>query len=473
MTRPTPHTASRPRLSPISCILAVLVVAGSASRGDVAQQQSALTAPWVMHKIDNAMWNHNSLSPGDVNGDGYMDYAVIHEGPDKYTFILHPGKHGDVKAPWEKVVVGHSVNPEYSDFGDFDGDGQLDIVGVGGEGAGAKIFWGPESSRVTDPHAWQDSGVIEGTRNRGHFLYVRTRDINRDGAPDIVIGGRVQGTHNLKNMKGKRTAGIIWIEAPADRNDRRDPAKWIIHDIDSKSLSGHSFEFCDVDGDGDEDIINCNADWNTRESQEHVVWYENPGAESDTQKRPWKRHTIYEGSEFFSKPRIAVGDLDNDGRVDFCVPTSDAIFYFRKTSVSPVTWERIVIAKDETTKWLQRPLAMADVNADGKLDLVGMLIYDFKKKLPADKAAVYAMTYDGTRPTSDNWSTHVIKWGDGTPKTGEWHGEKWDHCRFVDVDGDGDIDIVGNCEEHHDEDHRAIIGVVWFENPRISSSGHR
>jgi hypothetical protein len=56
--------------------------------------------PWTMHKIDNAMYNHNSLSPGDVNGDGYTDYAVIHEGTGKYTF----------------------------QFSDVDGDGDEDII---------------------------------------------------------------------------------------------------------------------------------------------------------------------------------------------------------------------------------------------------------------------------------------------------------------------------------------------------------
>jgi len=28
---------------------------------------------WPMHKIDNTLWNHNSLSPGDVNRDGFTD----------------------------------------------------------------------------------------------------------------------------------------------------------------------------------------------------------------------------------------------------------------------------------------------------------------------------------------------------------------------------------------------------------------
>jgi hypothetical protein len=104
------------------------------------------------------------------------------------------------------------------------------------------------------------------------------------------------------------------------------------------------------------------------------------------------------------------------------------------------------------------------------MDLVGMLIHDFNGKLPADKAAVYLMTYAGNRPAADNWSTQVIKWGDGVDGQRKFRGEKWDHCRFTDVDGDGDIDIVGNCEEHYDARRKTIIGVVWFENPRISSS---
>ena len=421
--------------------------------------------PWTMHKIDNAMWNHNSLSPGDLNGDGYADYAVVHEGTEKYTFILHPGKGGDPKAPWEKVIVGAGVNPEYSDFGDFDGDGRLDIVGVGGHGAAAQIFWGPESSRVTDPKAWTLS-LLPQTENRGHFLYVLTRDINRDGAPDIVIGGRVQGTESLENMEGKRTAGMLWMEAPADPKDRRNPAKWLIHDIDTKTKGGHGFQFSDVDGDGDEDIISCNADWNTREEEEHVVWYENPGSASPGQKQEWPRHMIYQGNEFYSKAAVALGDLDGDGLVDFCVPSANEIFYFRKTGLKPVAWEKIIIPKDEKARWLQRPLAMADLNGDGKMDLVGMLIHDPKGKLPTTKAAVYLMTYEGTRPTADNWTTHVIKWGDGASGGRMFKGEKWDHCRFVDIDRDGDLDIFGNCEEHYNEKRETVIGVVWFENKK-------
>jgi len=239
-----------------------------------------------MHKIDNHWWNHNSLSEGDVNRNGYTDYAIVHEGPNKFTFILHPGKDGNPKVPWRKVIVGRSQRkPEYSCFGDFDGDGFLDIVGIVELDRGAKIFWGPETSRVTDPEAWEDGGAFKQTQNRGHFLWVKAKDINRDGAPDIVMSGRVQGSHGQENIEGKPTAGIVWLEAPAKKRDRRDLSKWRIHDIDSKTKGGRGFEFSDVDGDGDEDIVNCSADWNTPVSEVRVVWYENPGSASPAQKK--------------------------------------------------------------------------------------------------------------------------------------------------------------------------------------------
>ncbi len=441
-------------------------------RANLAAMQAGRPG-WPMHKIDSRLWNHNSLSPGDVNRDGNTDWAVIHEGPDKYTFLLHPGTDGDVTAKWRKVIVGEGTNPEYSDFADFDGDGNLDIVGAGGHGAGLKIFWGPEPSEVADPDAWTDSGVMESTRNRGHFLYVQSRDINTDGAIDMVVGGRVQGTHSLEDVAGRRTAGIIWIEAPADRRDRRDLSKWTIHDIDPLTKGGHGFIFLDVDMDGDEDIINSNADWNTTQAEETIVWYRNPGPRSAKQKEPWPAHLIYRGPEIYSKGQLAPGDLDNDGLTDFCVQTEKSVFYFRRAGVDPVLWRRIVIPKPVITQWLARPTKLADINADGRLDIVGMLIHDEKGNLPADKASVFWMSCTGEEPAADNWATHVIKWSDGVNTGKHYQGEKWDHCRFADVDDDGDIDIVGNCEEHYtinDGQKATTIGVAWFEN---QLSNHR
>ena len=40
--------------------------------------------------------------------------------------------------------------------------------------------------------------------------------------------------------------------------------------------------------------------------------------------------------------------------------------------------------------------------------------------------------------------------------------------RFVDLDGDGDLDIIANCEEYYEKlngKQKTLLGVVWFENP--------
>lgn len=112
---------------------------------------------------------------------------------------------------------------------------------------------------------------------------------------------------------------------------------------------------------------------------------------------------------------------------------------------------------------MPRPTKVVDLNGDGRLDIVGMLIHNWGWTDPS-KAIVFWMEYTGEKPGVDNWVTHVIKWSDRYSPAGEFNGEKWDHCRFRDIDRDGDLDLIGNCEEYYNENRNTILGVVWFEN---------
>jgi len=413
--------------------------------------------PWRMYHVDRQFWNHNSLSPGDVNGDGYDDYVVIHEGPDKVTIVFHPGDPEKIYEEWPKVVISEGNNVEYAYFGDLDGDGNLDVAYANGGKADINIIWGPDKSQANDPSAWKDGGAIPASTHQGHYVFLETYDVNQDGALDIVTGGR-------RHSSGKLN-GLAWYEGPPDKNDRRDPSQWKMHSIDPDLGSGHGFVIDDLDQDGDADFVVANADWDTPDHEEAVLWYENPGPGSNNVYNPWKKHTIFKNHMFFAKPQVGIGDLNQDGKKDIVAQADNYVFYIEQQGNTD-EWKVNTINKPEMTRWVNRPIKVVDLNNDGKLDIVGMTIHNYGYT-PKNIASVFWMEYVGDHPGTDNWQTHAIKWSDGIFSGKQFQGEKWDHMRFIDLDEDGDLDILGNCEEYYNPNRKTLLGVVWFENPTI------
>jgi len=443
--------------------------------------------PWPMHLIAGSWRGANSLAPGDVDADGDVDYLTNYEFDQRYVLSLNPGPGPAQSLPWPQVQLfppgggappqGQGVNAEHTWLTDVDGDGNLDaVVAQGGsllefwEGSspGVRVFFGPGPDRATDPFAWVDAGRFPITTTFGQFHFVRAKDLDGDGVEDIVAGGRrsdLFGTY----------AGIVWFEAPDDPARRRDLGAYTLHRLAPGHLSGHGFVWSDVDDDGDDDLVDANGDFDTPESEEALMWYENPGATSTALRAPWSLHEIWRSPTFHTKPQVAVGDLDGDGLEDLVTMTEHSTQVFRKTSTDPVAFERIGVPKHPATDWLTRPVRMADVDGDGRQDLVGMLTHR-GGTIPRDRAAVFWMSYTGDRPGASNWTTHVIRWGSGLTALIPEFGEKWDQVDVRDVDGDGDPDLVANCEEwwsliglevapyFQPQPTPSTVAVVWFEN---------
>ena len=221
---------------------------------------------------------------------------------------------------------------------------------------------------------------------------------------------------------------------------RRDLAQWRVHEIDGNQLSGHQALPTDVDEDGDDDIVLANADFDTPDDREEVVWYENPGNDTEAQRGSWRKRQIYKSPDFTVKPQLGIGDLDDDGHVDLVTQTPKHLLVFRKTSVDPVKFETIKVLKDPAARWTPRTVRVGDFDGDDQLDVMGMLSHE-NANVPIDKASVYWMEYDGKRPTADNWTTHVVAWGPGRAMATSSLGSKWDQAHLVDVDDDGDPDL--------------------------------
>jgi hypothetical protein len=440
-----------------------------AQRTEPDPRQPELGTEWAMHPVDNpGDLLPNGLDAADVNGDGWPDYVTNYELEGLVRIALHPGSALERGEPWPARNVGAVRNAESSALGDLDGDGRMDVIAVHGvEGTdvppGVRLYWGSG----TDVPSWNDGGDIPASAGGWHFLYTKAADLDADGDLDVVAGGRASrlAFGDKAGVEADRElswAGIRWFENPGGGPARvRELALWRSHAIDPASRSGHGFEFGDLDGDGDLDLANASSDFDTPEAEESVVWYQNPGA-GPRLHQPWPAHELLRSDEWYAKEQVAIGDLDADGRNDVLAHAPERIYWFRNLGTAPgdpaPAFETREIPKPEAARFRARPLELADLDGDGQLDVIGALIHH-EGALPENKAAVFWMKREG-----ETWSTRVIKWADGFAGLGAMNGEKWDQIIPVDVDRDGDLDLMANVEEYNRLG--SVLAVVWFENPR-------
>jgi hypothetical protein len=173
---------------------------------------------------------------------------------------------------------------------------------------------------------------------------------------------------------------------------------------------------------------------------------------------------------FDVKPHIAVGDLNGDGMPDVALQTDQKEILVFLNRNKGATWDMVTIPKPPMTTWRSRFLAITDVDGDGHNELLGALSRAnwTGGSVDTDKAAVFWMKSEkenDVRP--DNWITYPIKRGSGSMGRA---GEKWNRFYTYDLDKDGDLDIIANCEEYTNREGTnregySPLSVQWFEAP--------
>jgi hypothetical protein len=331
-----------------------------------------------------------------------------------------------VGIPFKHVVIddrppgGSDCCTDVAALGDINGDGHLDVV-IGSQAAVADgLVWYayPEwvrysiadgdystDGKVADLDGDGDADIVISSAAAPLILWYENRgdptkkenwvehllgfgfahdlvvgDLNGDGRPEVIIKHINEGP-------------LAWFQIPADPTQ-----PWIISEIDF--FYGEGLDLGDVDGDGDLDIT-CSH-----------FWYENLHGDGGA----WQKQDI--SPSWGPDTRTIIADLNADGKNDIVLTRSESrgrLAWFENPS-----WTEHAVAS--SSFYGTHSLEVADFDNDGALDIFLAEIH---------RSWLKQVLIFRNRGRADSWERVTLA------MTGSHN------ARVGDIDGDGDIDIVG------------------------------
>jgi len=305
--------------------------------------------------------------------------------------------------------------------------------------------------------------ILDAEATQGDLGMCGVWDLDGDGRDEIVVGG---------------SEGLLWYRYPDGTRHVIDDTIWCQVGLAARDLTG----------DGRPNlVVATHTDDERHDLGLGVVWYEMPnGLEGQ-----WVRHTI-EARRDGAAHDAVFADINGDGRPELITTSTQShnvVWYEVPDDPCASPWPRHIIE----TGVLSEGLALADINGNGRLDLLtGPVWYEQPADLEAGpwRAQVIAPDYrERCRVQVGDVN------GDGTPNVllaegeyvdGKWGlfsttdgGETWERQTFedqelyfahsvllTDFDGDGDLDIVlaemGQGGWNAPRNIRAK--VLWYEN---------
>ena len=407
--------------------------------------------------VGNAVFD---VAVADLNNDGYLDIVSGDSGGNVYVWK----NDGTPWGSWgTKIDIGDAGGGVYSvALADFDNDGDIDIVSGDDDGSpGSRVYAWENPLGTSDPFTvtWDKTGLGDAG---GDVYSVAVGDLDNDGYADIISGDDhgVVGTGNVYVFENTGSfsfnpgvdigdaGGDIWGVAIADidndgaldivsgdansdvyvwKNSGSPWSSWSTYnDIGNANGIVYSISVGDFDNDGDIDIV-------SGDIRDNVTVWENDGT-------PFSGVTLYSniGRADGNVYGIAVGDIDNDGDTDIISGDSSVnIFFWKNTQLhrnavfDSANYETTIDGDFDGAK----SVFAADIDGDGDMDVLGAAYY------PDD-----ILWWENTAGDGSAWTETTIDGDFDEPMS----------VHAADMDGDGDMDVLGAAYYADD--------IAWWEN---------
>lgn len=335
----------------------------------------------------------------DVNGDGVREF-VIAERTKAPSVVLYRYEQGN----WQPSVIDdRSLHIEAGGAAwDIDGDGDEDLI-LGGDWQSNEIWWwenpGPDFHSGVP---WTCRLIKRGGAPKHHDLLMG--DFDGDGKGELVFWNQEDQALCLAEIPEDPRSSATWEHYPIYRY-QSDGQMWQRgneFEPTFKKVNEHEGLYrCDINLDGTDDIVGGG------------YWFQHQ------EGKVYLQHVIDESYVF---SRAAAGQLVEGGRPEVVFVTGEGIAPLVMYEWKKGTWNGKILVEGIRNG---HSLEILDVNGDGYLDIFNA-----------------EMRLDGASPDA----TMRILFGDGTGHfkdsviaTGFGNHES----RITDLDGDGDIDILG------------------------------
>lgn len=274
---------------------------------------------------------------------------------------------------------------------DFDLDGDQDIVFLNVE----QLAWIENlgSSNFSSPNT-----ILWATDLRT----IETIDYDGDNDLDIICGTEYNSI-----------ADILYLENSGNN---------VYNSIDTLALGDNrigDLELYDLDGDNDLDIVSCD------ELNGEIRYYENSG------NLDFLEFTI--SNNVYKSYEVLIEDVNNDGTMDIlaCGYGTESVFWYENSGSATFTQHFLEFPKKSTSVYPD--LHFDDFNGDGEKDIL------------------HSIEWQGGKIS---WSNNLTNGDFGDFNNLSGHTYNLDECYPVDLDNDGDLDVVTITRTH----------LFWYEN---------